>query len=110
MLIDAGAQVTISSDWDADELSPYVKLATILGRSSNTLSAEAILRMMTVEPSIYLGIDSIAGTLEVGKAADLVILDTDLLTASVSDIRQTQVLATAVNGRPTYNPESLLPQ
>jgi predicted amidohydrolase YtcJ len=42
------------------------------------------------------------GSLEIGKAADLVVLGADPLTCKPSEIAQIPVLATVMNGRLTY--------
>jgi predicted amidohydrolase YtcJ len=42
------------------------------------------------------------GSLEQGKLADFIILDRDLLTGPIDDVRDTLVLATYVSGRAVY--------
>jgi cytosine/adenosine deaminase-related metal-dependent hydrolase len=63
---------------------------------------EAI-RTATANPAHYLGMDKEIGSLEVGKLADLVILDGDILT----DIRQSdQIHRVMLNGR-LYDPATM---
>ena len=63
---------------------------------------EAI-RTATANPAHYLGMDKDIGSLEVGKLADLVILDGDIL----SDIRQSdQIHRVMLNGR-LYDPATM---
>jgi predicted amidohydrolase YtcJ len=42
------------------------------------------------------------GTLEVGKLGDLILLDRDILTCDVDDVRGTQVLLTVVGGKVVF--------
>ena len=46
--------------------------------------------------------DKITGSLEVGKRADLVVLDRDMLTVDPESIEDTKVLATYLDGRLVY--------
>jgi cytosine/adenosine deaminase-related metal-dependent hydrolase len=47
--------------------------------------------------------DKITGSLEVGKRADLVVLDRDILTVDPESIEDTKVLATYLDGRLVYS-------
>jgi predicted amidohydrolase YtcJ len=47
-------------------------------------------------------LDDQTGSLEAGKQADFVVLDRDLLTCPVDDIRDIQVLQTYLAGKPVY--------
>jgi predicted amidohydrolase YtcJ len=47
--------------------------------------------------------DKITGSLEVGKRADLVVLDRDILTTDLETIEDTKVLATYLDGRLVYS-------
>lgn len=46
--------------------------------------------------------DSLDGTIEVGKAADLVVLDQNLFKIDVMSIHKTRVLLTLLDGEPVY--------
>lgn len=66
------------------------------------LTREQALRFYTVNNAYLLFQDHEIGSLETGKLADFVILDRDILTCSVDDIRETQVVATYLNGRRVF--------
>jgi predicted amidohydrolase YtcJ len=63
------------------------------------LSREQAIRLYTSSNAYILFLDSVAGSLEVGKAADMIVLDRDLLTCPVEEIKSTQVLRTYLGGR-----------
>jgi predicted amidohydrolase YtcJ len=42
------------------------------------------------------------GSIEPGKLADLAVLDKDILTCPVDDIKKTKVLTTMINGKVVY--------
>jgi predicted amidohydrolase YtcJ len=74
------------------------------------LTREQAIRFYTINNASLLFLEDLVGSLEVGKLADLVVLDRDLLTCPEDGIRDTQVLATYLNGRPIFEakgPESV---
>ena len=65
----------------------------------HALSREEAIRMYTIQNAKVLLLDREVGSLEVGKRADFVILDRDLLACPVDDIPDTRVLETWLDGR-----------
>jgi hypothetical protein len=107
-LLDAEAHVTLSSDWDADLLSPFGIIERAVTRDSNAVPTVArAIELVTIDAAYALGHDAITGSITVGKQADYVIIDQNLLTISPSDIEQTQVLLTVVGGREVYRSPDL---
>ncbi len=105
-LISAHAPMTISSDWDADELSPMIKIEQALSRKNEAvLDVETTVRLMTIESAKLLGQANITGSLEVGKYADMVVLDQDIFQVPTPKIKRTKVLATIMNGNVVYDPQ-----
>ena len=102
-LLDAGADVSLSSDWDADELSPVGTIDRALTRPTEAVpDLETAIRLVTVDAAYALGQDDRTGTIEVGKQADFVILDQNLFDIEPEQISDTKVLLTAVGGRTVY--------
>ena len=64
----------------------------------NALSREDALRGMTIWNAIASFTENEVGSLEVGKFADFVVLDRDLLTVHADHLRNARVVATFVNG------------
>ena len=108
-LLAANAPMTISSDWDADVLSPLVKIETAVTRTSEAVpDVETAVRLMTIEPAKYLAHDNKTGSLVVGKQADIVILDKNIFTIAVDQIDTANVVGTIFNGKTVYDPNGLL--
>jgi predicted amidohydrolase YtcJ len=68
----------------------------------NALTRIDALRGMTIWGAISNFEESTKGTIEVGKMADLVILDSDIMECIESDILKTKVLYTIVGGELVY--------
>jgi predicted amidohydrolase YtcJ len=66
------------------------------------LTREEAIRFYTANNAWLLFQEKETGTLEAGKLADFIVLDTDLLTCPVDDIRKTQVLQTFLSGKQIY--------
>lgn len=75
-LIDSGAIVSISSDYNPGS-SPSENYQFTMQLAANKLrmTPSEVLIASTINPAYSLGIDKKVGTLEVGKKADIVIMD-----------------------------------
>ncbi|MGO4622200.1 amidohydrolase [Ensifer sp. 2YAB10] len=103
-----GATVVMSSDFDADELSPLVKIQTALQRKKDGApDVETAVKWMTINPAKLLNQDDKTGTIEPGKFADLVVIDTDIFDIPVKEIGKAAVEATLLQGEPVYDAEGL---
>ena len=102
-MLEAGASVTLSSDWDADPLPPLGTIERALTRESNAVAdlAEAI-SLVTLDAAFALGHEDTTGSIEVGKFADYVVVDRNLFDVDPADIDEIQVLLTALAGEETY--------
>lgn len=107
-LAKAGALVVLSSDYDADELSPLVKMQAALERKKNgPADVATIIEWLTINPAKLLNQDNTTGSLEPGKFADIVIVDKDITTAKISDIGKAKVVATLLQGKAVYDAKKL---
>lgn len=97
-LHEAGALVSLSSDWDADPLGPLGTIERAATRDRETITVADAIEMVTLNPAIAMGHENVTGSIEVGKAADFVLLDQNLLEVDPSVIAETVILATVVNG------------
>ena len=117
LLANAGARIAFGSDWPVDKLDEWFALkvgvtrrnapsagAAFAGRLGEDpgLSAEAALRAATIDAAYELHEDDVTGSLEVGKFADLIVLDRNPLTIPAEDIANVKVLETVVGGEVVY--------
>ena len=107
-LYEAGATITLSSDWDADVLSPVNKDQTVLARPNGKAldSVETVIPMLTKNVAKLLKTNT--GSLEASKFADLVALDQDIFALPVDEITNANVVVTIFNGKTVYDPYGLL--
>jgi predicted amidohydrolase YtcJ len=67
------------------------------------ISAEQALLAYTLEAAKVLGIEKEVGSLEIGKFADFVVLDSNPLKIDQKKIKDIKVIATVMNGKLTYS-------
>ncbi len=79
-------------------LSRKTKRGTVLGRDE-ALSRDQALRLYTINNAYLHHEEKAKGTLEVGKLADLIVLDRDVMTCPIDKVRGTRVLRTIVGGK-----------
>ena len=103
-LFDSGAAVTLSSDWTVNSLNPLVAIANSfkLRKSKGLPTVEDAIKAATIVGAQALGLDSVTGSIEVGKSADYVIVDTNLLAANPRQIKNANVLLSVLQGEPVY--------
>ncbi len=117
LLAAAGAEVAYGSDWPVDTLDEWFalkvavtrenapeagpKYAGRLGRDPGLTVREA-LRAITIVAAKHLHADDRIGSIEVGKIADLVLLDRDPMTIPPRDIANVKVKETLVGGRTVF--------
>jgi predicted amidohydrolase YtcJ len=118
LLAAAGARIAFGSDWPVDRLDEWFALKVGVTRTNSPdappeyrgrlgddpgLSREAVLRAATIDAAYALHQDGAIGSLEVGKFADLIVLDRNPLQIPAEDIADTQVLETVVGGNVVYD-------
>jgi hypothetical protein len=116
-LAAAGARLAYGSDWPVDPLDEWFALkvgvtrtnaptadAKYRGRLSEDpgLARTAVLRAITAGAAYELHQERETGSLEVGKLADLIVLDQDFFAIPAEQIATIKVLQTVVGGRIVY--------
>jgi 5-methylthioadenosine/S-adenosylhomocysteine deaminase len=82
--VQAGIRVGLGTDGCASnnnldlfaEMDTAAKLHKVSALDPTVLDARQVLRMATIEGARAIGLDHLAGSIEPGKAADLIVLDT----------------------------------
>jgi hypothetical protein len=117
-LANAGARIAYGSDWPVDPLDEWFALKVGVTRTNSPasgpkyagrrlsedagLSRAQVLRAITMNSSYELHQDQATGSLEVGKFADLIVLDRNVLKIPAEQIADVKVLQTVVGGRAVY--------
>ena len=105
-LYDSGARVTLSSDWDVNPVSPLGIMQNALSLGERSLpNLEAAVKAYTLDAAYTLRQEKDTGSLEVGKQADLVVLDQNIFELPVKQIGKAKVLWTLLGGEETYRDE-----
>jgi predicted amidohydrolase YtcJ len=116
-LADAGARIAFGSDWPVDPLNEWFALKVGVTRTNapdagakyrghlgedRGLTRAQVLRAITENSSYELHQDRETGSLEVGKLADFIVLDRNVMRIPAEDIANVRVLETVVGGRLVY--------
>jgi hypothetical protein len=115
--MEAGALVVPGSDWPVvPNVNPWIGLETLVTRqapggigeqlgAAERISLEQAVDMFTVNASRQFGNRHQTGSIETGMLADLVVIDRNIFTIPVTDIHNTQVLMTFIEGELVYQAE-----
>lgn len=98
-LHDAGARVTLSSDWDVSALNPFIGIQNAVTRAPQNLSLEEAIKAYTINAAYVMRQENTVGSIEVGKEADLIILDRNIFEIPATAINQAVVVQTFLKGR-----------
>jgi predicted amidohydrolase YtcJ len=114
----AGARIAYGSDWPVDPLNEWFALKVGVTRTAapdagkayaGTLTAQpgmpraAVLRAITHNAAYTLRQETVTGSLEVGKLADFIVLDRNVMTIPAEDIANVSVLQTVVGGKVVWD-------
>lgn len=114
-MVDAGAVVTYGSDWDnVPDPNPWVGLEGMVTRQypghpeygqwnpDERVDIETAIQIFTRNGAMALQKEEETGTIEVGKSADFIVIDQNILEVPVEKIHQTKVLQTVLRGHTVY--------
>ncbi len=113
-LLKSGATVAFGSDWSVSSPNPFEEMETAitrLGALGDTtepfLPEEAItlaqaLDAFTINAAYVNRLEKDTGSLEVGKRADLAVLDRNLFDIKPAELSDTKVLVTLFEGKPVH--------
>ncbi|WP_010483536.1 amidohydrolase [Pseudomonas sp. S9] len=116
-LLDSGATIIAGSDWPSvvPDLTPWNAIEALVTRRDpsgqhagalwpeQAITLEEALKIFTKNGAQALGADELTGSLEVGKAADIIVLNQNLFEVPVDDISETRILSTYFEGNKVYS-------
>jgi predicted amidohydrolase YtcJ len=117
-LIASGVVLANGSDFPVEEPDPMLGFYAALTRQDpagsppagwmpeERLSREQTLKSFTWNAAYAAHAEQDLGSLEVGKLADMVLLDKDIMTVEPREILSTRVLMTIVNGEIVFDADS----
>jgi predicted amidohydrolase YtcJ len=112
---DTGAMLVGGSDWDVSSLNPLDAIETAVRRKDPYKGSDRVLGenqkidlitaldMYTRNAAYIMRLEDKTGSIEVGKRADLIVLDRNLFEISVTEINEARVLLTLMDGKTVYS-------
>jgi len=104
-LLRAGAIATTGADQPLHPYAPFLWVQLMARHpfdSSQSLSVEEALKVAMTNGAIAGGEEGRRGTLEAGKAADLILIDRDPLASSIEELASIRIVRTFVGGKTVY--------
>jgi len=113
-LLQQNGWMPLGTDFPVEDISPFKTFYAAVARQDskgfpaggfqpeNALSREETLRGMTIWAAKAAFEEKEKGSLEKGKAADFIIVDTDLVTCDAANILKATVNQTYINGKRVY--------
>ncbi len=113
-MVKSGAKVVSASDWTVSSLNPLEAVQVAITRRGPTDPAgpawipeevtdlTTMLRSYTIDAAYAAYEETTNGSLEVGKAADMIVLDRDLYAIPVTEIHLARVLLTIMDGKTVF--------
>jgi predicted amidohydrolase YtcJ len=111
---EMGIVASGNADWSVCSANPMEGIHVCVNRTSETgqdlsqnqaISVMDALRVYTWNGAYITHEEGIKGSIEPGKYADIVVLDTDILECDPEDIVKTKVLTTIIDGKVVYERE-----
>jgi len=118
-VLAAGGTAVFGTDWPVASIDPWLALETMITRQNpwnddpacfgEPITLEQALLVATKNGAQAMGLQAQTGTLEAGKAADLIVLDRDLFAQGARGyIHKTQVELTFVDGQLVHDRQGSL--
>lgn len=113
-LLQQNGWMPLGTDFPVEDISPFKTFFAAVVRKddkgfpsngyqmNNALSREETLRGMTIWAAKGAFEEKEKGSLEIGKAADFIMLDTDLMDCPTDKILSSKVIITCINGKKVF--------
>jgi predicted amidohydrolase YtcJ len=121
-LVRSGAMLAMGSDWSVSSANPLWEMHVAVNRTAPSayeygggtgepflpherIDLPTALAGFTINSAFVNHLDHLTGSIEVGKRADLAVLDRDLFAHPVEEIADASVMLTFVDGERVYDAE-----
>ena len=113
----AGGLIVGGSDWAVSTMNPLVAIETAIRREdpddriqgvlneNERMTLVEMLKAYTINAAYLMHQEHLTGSIEVGKAADLIILERNLYDIPIEEISEVRVLKTIIEGKTVYRTE-----
>lgn len=113
-LLDSGAMLAFGSDWEVAPMEPLMGIYAAATRRTlddkhpggwvpeQKISVAEAIRAYTMGSAYASFTETIKGSIEAGKLADMTVISTDILTIAPADIEKARVDMTIFDGRVIY--------
>ena len=113
-LLNKYGRIALGTDFPVEKVNPMLTFYAAVSRkdlngfpengfqAENALTREETLKGMTIWAAYSNFEEQDKGSIEIGKAADFIILDQDIMTIEINDVPKTKVIKTFSNGELVY--------
>jgi len=113
-VLDAGGRIALGSDWSVSTVDPLPQIETAVTRieaidhltevfnPEQRITLAQAIEGFTMGSAFVNHQEDTTGSIEVGKLADLIVLDKNLFDLAPEEISETKVLLTLFAGEPVY--------
>jgi predicted amidohydrolase YtcJ len=118
-LLRAGARLAMGSDWSVSTPNPLLEMEVAVNRvwpesrgtaepflPDERLSVDDAIRAFTLGSAYVNHLDAETGSIEVGKLADLAVIDRDALAPDAGPIGDARVVLTTVGGQIVFEDDA----
>lgn len=114
-LLDKYGKIALGTDFPVEQVSPMLTFYAAVARkdlknypengfqTENALSREETLKGMTIWAAYSNFEEDEKGSIEVGKMADFIVFDQDIMTVPIEQVPETKVLETYLGGELVWN-------
>lgn len=113
-VLKQGGRVAFGSDWSVSTANPWAQIEVAVSRKDpldaesdvfmpeERIALEDAIAAFTINAAFVNHLDTTTGSIEVGKRADLIVLNQNLFDIPAEAISDTEVLLTLFGGEPVY--------
>lgn len=113
-LKDINGRIVLGTDFPVEKVNPMLTFYAAVSRkdldgypdrgfqAENALNRQETLKGMTIWPAFANFEDEEIGSIAVGKLADFVILDKDMMTIPIEEVPNIRIVGTFINGEKVY--------